>query len=126
MHESKLRKGQDRNCLSPLFVDTEFVPNGMRYFTLYNRKVSPLPTVLPYENDSISLKDLEEQISSICSPRDNNTSISLESSLNLTHHDSVKGLKYRSCKKKIDGEEIEANEDGTVDFDRITSRNSES
>lgn len=77
MQDSKLRKGQDRSCLSPLFADTEFVPNKMPYFTLFNRKVSPLPTVLPYENDSISLKDLEEQVSSICSPRDNNTSISL-------------------------------------------------
>ena len=77
MQDSKLRKGQEHSHLSPLFVDTEFVPNHMRYFTLFNRKVSPVPTVLPYENDSISLKDLEEQVSSICSPRDNNTSISL-------------------------------------------------
>ena len=126
MQDSKLRKAQDRSFLSPLFVDTEFVPNKMRYFTLFNRQVTNVPTVLPYENDSISLKDLEEQVSSICSPRDNNTSISLSSSLNLTKHDSVKGLKYRSCKKKLDGEEIEANEDGSVDFDRITSRSSES
>lgn len=77
MQESKYKKAGEHSFLSPLFVDTEFVPNKLRYFTLFNRKVSNIPTVLPYENDSISLKDLEEQVSSICSPRDNNTSISL-------------------------------------------------
>jgi L-asparagine transporter-like permease len=42
------RQKQSMNKLSPLFVDTEFVPTGFPFFTLYNRRVSNIPGVLPY------------------------------------------------------------------------------
>jgi hypothetical protein len=65
MNSPKNKKISERNHHSPLFVDTEFVPSDLHYFTLYNRKITDIPTVLPYPDDEFKLHDLEAKISRI-------------------------------------------------------------
>jgi hypothetical protein len=48
-----MEETQEENRLSPLFVDTEFVPAKLHYFTLCN-PISPIPNVLPYLNDDVT------------------------------------------------------------------------
>lgn len=50
---------------SPLFVDTEFVPAELHYLTLYNQLNSPIPTVLPFRNEDITLGELTSNISRV-------------------------------------------------------------
>lgn len=50
---------------SPLFVDTEFVPSHMQYFTIFDPRVSQVPNVLPYPNDLVTSNELQEKISKI-------------------------------------------------------------
>ncbi len=59
------------NKYSPLFVDTEFVPNHLHYLTLYNTHSHshsphpPIPTVLPFPSEDITLQQLTSTISRI-------------------------------------------------------------
>jgi hypothetical protein len=57
-----MRKADDRAKLSPLFVDTEFIPSAMHYFTPINRSISNIPFVLPYSDHSVLLDELQSKI----------------------------------------------------------------
>ena len=54
---------QNPNRLSPLFVDTEFVPTDFPFFTLYNRRVSGIPGVLPYSPEQ-TFQQLQSKLTS--------------------------------------------------------------
>lgn len=110
-------KACNENSLSPLFVDTEFVPAKLHYLTLFNLSASPVPTVLPYDGDEISFGELEQKISRIVP-----TSLthilegpepSLDNSLN-----SVREFKFKAGKHRIDGEEIVWRGEGEVDVEK--------
>lgn len=60
-----MKKISDSYRNSPLFVDTEFVPSHMRYFTIFDPRVSQVPNVLPYPHDLVTSNELQEKVSKI-------------------------------------------------------------
>ncbi len=94
-----------------MHVDTEFVPSKMHYFTLFNRKVSAIPTVLPYE-DNHTIEELEELVSSIHtsngsakgSPSKSKDSPTKDTSTIMDVPNCIGDYKKKGCKKRLDGE----------------------
>lgn len=60
-----MKRNSDSYCNSPLFVDTEFVPAHMGYFTIFDPHVSKVPYVLPYSHDLVTSNELQEKVSKI-------------------------------------------------------------
>lgn len=60
-----MKQNRDNYLNSPLFVDTEFVPNHMGYFTIFDPSVSNVPNVLPYSHDLVTSNELQEKVSII-------------------------------------------------------------
>jgi hypothetical protein len=83
--------------LSPLFVDTEFVPTGMNFFTLYHPRISKIPTVLPYSPDQ-TFQQLQTRLSGIELPPPSTRS-------------SISDYKIQANRKYIDGDELQIGPD---------------
>ena len=60
-----MKQNSDNYSNSPLFVDTEFVPSHMGYFTIFDPMVSKVPNVLPYSHDLVTSNELQEKVSKI-------------------------------------------------------------
>jgi hypothetical protein len=91
---------QSANRLSPLFVDTEFVPTAFPFFTLYNRRVSDIPGVLPYSPEQ-TFQQLQAKLTSNKLPPSSFAS-------------SIKDYKIQAYRKNIDGDELELGPDGGI------------
>jgi hypothetical protein len=91
---------QSQSKMSPLYVDTEFVPTNFPFFTLYNRTVSDIPGVLPYSPEQ-TFQQLQSKLSSSKLPP-------------ASFASSIKDYKIQAYRKHILGDELELAPDGTI------------